>query len=81
MGRAQLWGSNDGKLLRLRPQLAAELRPLAALAGVADTAALSRAVTALGPGPQQRVLEHGAAVAGLLLSLGVPRAQLAQLLQ
>ncbi len=73
-------GSNHGKPLPVRPQLAAELRPLAALAGVADTAALSRAVAALGPGPERRVLEHGAAVAELLLSLGVPRAQLAELL-
>ncbi|PRW05902.1 16S rRNA methyltransferase G [Chlorella sorokiniana] len=69
-----------GSGLAARPQLAAELHPLAAAAGVADAAALSRAVAALGPKPEQRVLEHGAAVAELLLGLGVPQSQLAQLL-
>ena len=72
-------GSHRGKLLPVRPELAAELRPLAALAGVADTAELSRNVAALGPKPERRVVEHGAAAAQLLLSLGVPRPQLAKL--
>ena len=72
-------GHND-KLLPIRPELAAELRPLAAIAGVADSAELSRSVAALGPKPERRVVEHGAAVAQLLLSLGVPRTQLAALL-
>ena len=67
-------------MLPVRRELAAELRPLAAMAGIVDTAELSRRVAALGPKPERRVLEHGAAVAQLLLSLGVPRAQLAALL-
>ncbi len=75
------YGPGRGKPLPLRPQLAAELRPLAALLGVADTAALSRAVAALGPKREQGLLEHGPAVAELLLSLGVPQPQVAQLLQ
>ncbi len=73
--------NGSGQLLPVRPELAAELRPLAALAGVADTAALARAVAALGSDPERRVVEHGPVVAQLLLSQGVPRAQLAELLQ
>ena len=46
------------------------------MAGRADAAKLSRNVAALGPKPERLVLEHGAAVAQLLLSLGVPRATL-----
>ena len=73
-------GSRRAKLLPVRPELAAELRPLAALSGISDTAELSRRVAALGPKPERRVVEHGAAVAQLLLCLGVPRTQLAALL-
>lgn len=50
--------AHHGKLLPVRPELAAELRPLAALAGVTDTAELSRRVAALGPKPERRVVEH-----------------------
>ena len=70
-----------GKLVPVRPGLAAELQPLAALAGVADAAALSRWVAALGPAPEQRVIQHGAAVAQLLLSLGVQQPQLVELMK
>ena len=69
-----------GLAAELQP-LAAELQPLAALAGVADTAALSWAVAALGPKREAGVVEHGTAVAQLLLSLGVQRPQLAVLLK
>ena len=75
------YGSQLGKPVPVRPELAAELRSLAVLAGVADTAKLSRNVAALGPKPERRVVEHGAAVVQLLLSLGVPKAQLATLLE
>ncbi|PRW05910.1 RNA polymerase subunit sigma [Chlorella sorokiniana] len=73
-------GHRNSPPLPVRPELAAELRPLVALAGVADAAALSRRVAALGPKREQGVLQHGAAVAQWLLSLGVPRQQLAELL-
>ena len=70
-----------GKLVPVRPGLAAELQPLAALAGVADAAAVSREVAALGPKREAGAIEHGTAVAQLLLSLGVQRPQLAALLK
>ena len=70
-----------GKLVPVRPSLAAQLQPLAERAGMADAAELSRAVAALGPKREAGVVEHGAAVAQLLLSLGVQRPQLAVLLK
>ena len=74
-------GYKYGKLVPLRPGLAAGLQPLAAMAGVADAAELSRHVAALGPKCEAGVVEHGTAVAQLLLSLGVQRPQLAKLLE
>ena len=73
-------GANHGKLILVQPGLAAQLQPLAGRAGVADAAELSRAVAALGPKREAGVVEHGTAVAQLLLTLGVEPPQLAELL-
>ena len=69
------------KPVRLRPELAGELAPLAALCGVTDRAALAAAVAALGPKRGAGVVQHGAGVAALLEQLGLTQAQLGALLQ
>ena len=69
------------KRVRLRPQLACDLAPLAALCGITDRAALAAAVAALGPKRKQGVVQHGAGVAAHLEQLGLTQAQLGALLQ
>ena len=79
-------GSNSSKSSSLSGEEAAELavslEPLAALAGMGAGAAKSlvSAVAGLPPKARQLVLEHGYAVAQLLLAEGVTRRQLAALL-
>ena len=64
----------------VRPELAGELAPLAALCGVTDRAALAVAVAALGPTREQGVLQHGPQVAAHLQQLGLREKQLQRLL-
>jgi hypothetical protein len=69
-----------GKSVSVPPELAAGLAPLAAACGVADVAAVARAVAALDGLRQQGVLDHGLAVATYLQGLGIEQAQLGRLL-
>jgi hypothetical protein len=69
-----------GKSVAVPPEMAAGLAPLAAACGVADVAAVARAVAGLFGPRQQGVLDHGLAVAAYLQGLGVAQAQLGRLL-
>ncbi|KAI3427385.1 hypothetical protein D9Q98_010300 [Chlorella vulgaris] len=70
-----------GKPVAVYSELAAGLAPLAAACGIADVAAVARAVAALF-GPRQRgVLDHGLAVAAFLQGLGIKQAQRGRLLR
>jgi hypothetical protein len=70
-----------GKSVAVPPELAAGLAPLAAACGVADVAAMARAVAALSFLRQQGVLAHGLAVAAYLQGLGIEQGQLGRLLR
>ncbi|KAI3427378.1 hypothetical protein D9Q98_010294 [Chlorella vulgaris] len=69
-----------GKSVAVPPELAAGLAPLAAACGVADIAALARAVAVLAGSRQQGMLDHGLAVAAYLQGLGIDQGQLGRLL-
>ncbi|KAI3427398.1 hypothetical protein D9Q98_010313 [Chlorella vulgaris] len=69
-----------GKAVAVHPELVAGLAPLAAACGVADVAAVARAVAARNGPRQQGVLDHGLAVAAYLQGLGIDCAQLGRLL-
>jgi hypothetical protein len=70
-----------GKSVAVPPELAAGLAPLAAACGVADVAAVARAVATLSGPRQQGVLDHGLAVAAYLQGLGIDPTQLGRLLR
>ncbi|KAI3427377.1 hypothetical protein D9Q98_010293 [Chlorella vulgaris] len=69
-----------GKSVPVSPDLAAGLAPLAAACGVADMAALARAVAALPCPRQQGTHDHGLTVAAYLQGLGVKQDKLGRLL-